>query len=162
MAPAQDPVLAVQALRAGGEAAVAVEYHPVHLPEHLSCPGERGRGAVCRLAGYFPEENAGHSGEITGRIGGLDERNRHSERPENLKDSDLTPQVRAVGQFQERGGAFAPDAEDLVPGEGRHLSGVRDGRAGEPGCKAAGFGRGQFPGDGAPQRNVTAGWATPS
>lgn len=119
----------------------------VHLPERLSRLGERGRGAVGGIAGDFPEEDAGHSGKVTGGIGGIDGRDRDSERPEDLKDGDFAPQVRAVGQFQERGGALAPDAEDLVVGEGRHLSGVRDGRAGEPGCEAAGFGRGQSPGD---------------
>jgi hypothetical protein len=142
------PVLALQALRAGGEAAVALEHHPVHLPERLSRLDECERGAVSGLAGDFPEENAGHSGKVTRQIGGLDDRDRDPERSEHPKDSGFAPQVRAVGQFQERDGALAPDAEDLVAGEGRHFSGVHDRRAGEPGCEAAGFGRGQFSGDG--------------
>ena len=60
----------------------------------------------------------------------------------------VVSRITIVGtKLQERDEALAPDAEDLVADEGRHLSGVRDERAGEPGCKAAGFGRGQLPGD---------------
>jgi hypothetical protein len=96
----------------------------------------------------LPEENAWYSGELTERIGRLDERHGHPERPQNLKDTDFTPQVSAVRQFQERDEAVPPDAEDLVAGEGRHFGDIGDGGTNEPARKAAGVGSGEFPGDG--------------
>jgi hypothetical protein len=87
----------------------------MHLPERLSRLGERGRGAVSGLAGDLPEENAGHSGKLTGRIGGLDGRDRDSERPEDLTDSDFAPQVGPSASFRNATGPSRRTRKTWLP-----------------------------------------------
>ncbi len=90
---------------------------------------ELGGGAAKRAAVDLAEKGAGRPGQITGWIRGLNHRDLHAERAKELKDGKFTLQVGVIRQFQERGEVTAPNAEDLVAGEGRHLDRVIHGRA---------------------------------